>query len=82
MTESRVTLDSEEAHGWYESFLPVNKDNVTKQPRLVHFYRNVAASFAARLTAEEAKDMKEKNRVLSVQPETILIVFAYNQWQS
>ena len=39
---------------------------------LVHSYWHVAASFAARLTAEEAKDLKEKNGVLSVQPENIL----------
>ena len=32
----------------------------------------MAAGFAARLTAEEAKDLKEKNGVLSVQPENIL----------
>ncbi|XP_062075890.1 subtilisin-like protease 3 [Humulus lupulus] len=63
---------------WYETFLPPSSANTTtttggstKHPRMVHTYRNVATGFAARLTAEEAEALAEKDGVVSVQPEKI-----------
>jgi subtilisin family serine protease len=71
-SEGEATLPSEDLHSWYESFLQVTKEGSEKQPRIVHSYRNVVKGFAARLTAEEAKAMEDKDGVLSVQQEKIL----------
>ncbi|PON57460.1 Subtilase [Parasponia andersonii] len=66
--------DNGDLDSWYGTFLP-SSDNttagVTKHPRLVHKYRNVATGFAARLTAEEAKALAAKDGVVSAQPDRI-----------
>ncbi|KAJ4848288.1 hypothetical protein Tsubulata_017959, partial [Turnera subulata] len=62
------TLDS-----WYQSFLPVTTSS-SNQQRMVHSYRNVVTGFAAKLTAEEAKEMEKKEGFISARPQKTLTV--------
>ena len=66
--ESRATIESEELHKWYHSFLP----QASNKDRMVFSYRNVASGFAVKLTPEEAKALLEKDEIVSARPERIL----------
>ncbi|KAJ6415285.1 hypothetical protein OIU84_004138 [Salix udensis] len=58
---------------WYKSFLPAAIPSSNHQERMVYSYRYVATGFAAKLTAEEAKAMKDKGWVFCRQsPKKIL----------
>ncbi|KAK9277603.1 hypothetical protein L1049_007148 [Liquidambar formosana] len=59
----------EDLESWYKSFLPVSIASSNQQQRMVYSYRNVVTGFAARLTAEEAKAMEEKDGFVSARPE-------------
>ncbi|XP_002509668.2 subtilisin-like protease [Ricinus communis] len=56
---------------WYQSFLPARKSNSNQQQRILYSYRNVVSGFAAKLTAEEAKFMEEKDGFVSARPQKI-----------
>ena len=62
---------------WYESFLPSTSSD--QNTRMVHTYHNVATGFAARLTAEEAKDLAAKDGVVSSQPQQIFTHNSYSE---
>ncbi|TKY70882.1 Subtilisin protease SBT1.2 [Spatholobus suberectus] len=66
--ENRPSLQSEELHNWYHSFLP----QTTNKNRMLFSYRNVATGFAVKLTQEEAEALQEKEEVVSARPERIL----------
>ncbi|KAK7366815.1 hypothetical protein VNO80_08813 [Phaseolus coccineus] len=66
--ESRPTIESEELHNWYHSFLP----QASNKDRMVFSYRNVASGFAVKLTPEEAKALLEKDEIVSARPERTL----------
>lgn len=67
--EDVSSLESQELHSWYQSFLPKETSN---KDRMVFSYRNVVSGFAVKLTAEEAKDLQEKEEIVSARPERIL----------
>ncbi|XP_055821078.1 subtilisin-like protease [Solanum dulcamara] len=64
---------SEDLESWYQSFLPntIASSN-EKASRLVYSYRNVMKGFAARLTAEQVKEMEKKPGFIVAWPERIL----------
>ncbi|XP_027182434.1 subtilisin-like protease SBT1.2 [Coffea eugenioides] len=63
----------EDLESWYYSFLPVNPTTgLNDASRMVYSYRKVVSGFAARLSAEEVKEMEEKKGFLSARPEALL----------
>ncbi|KAJ7944837.1 Subtilisin-like protease [Quillaja saponaria] len=66
-----ITAQTEDLDSWYHSFLPATTAS-SNHKRLIHSYRNVVHGFAAKLTADEAKALKEKEGFLSAWPEKIL----------
>ncbi|KAF8027434.1 hypothetical protein BT93_E0362 [Corymbia citriodora subsp. variegata] len=62
----------EDLDTWYRSFLPTTATGSNQEQRMVHSYRHVLSGFAAKLTAEEAKAIKEKDGVLHVRPDRVL----------
>ncbi|KAF8027432.1 hypothetical protein BT93_E0360 [Corymbia citriodora subsp. variegata] len=62
----------EDLDTFYRSFLPTTAANSNQEQRMVHSYRHVLSGFAAKLTAEEAKAIREKDGVLDVHPEKVL----------
>ncbi|KAK8956671.1 Subtilisin-like protease [Platanthera zijinensis] len=53
---------------WYMSFLP-NATLSSGEPRMVYAYREVITGFAARLTADEAEAMEDKEGFVTAYPE-------------
>ncbi|KAJ9555387.1 hypothetical protein OSB04_010001 [Centaurea solstitialis] len=73
--DNRVLARSQDdLESWYNTFLPTTVENSDENvnPRMVHAYRNVITGFAAKLTAEEAKEMEGKDGVISAQPQRVL----------
>ncbi|KAF7850509.1 hypothetical protein BT93_L5430 [Corymbia citriodora subsp. variegata] len=62
----------EDLETFYRSFLPATTAGSNQEQRMVHSYRHVLSGFAAKLTAEEAKAIGEKDGVLDVRRETVL----------
>ncbi|KAL3738071.1 hypothetical protein ACJRO7_019579 [Eucalyptus globulus] len=62
----------EDLDTFYRSFLPATAASSNQERGIVHSYRHVLSGFAAKLTAEEAKAIGEKDGVLSVRPEKAL----------
>ncbi|KAF8031916.1 hypothetical protein BT93_D0971 [Corymbia citriodora subsp. variegata] len=60
---------SENLDDLYRSFLPTPATSSNQEQRMVHSYRHVLSGFAAKLTTEEAKSIRERDGVLSVRPE-------------
>ncbi|KAF8028306.1 hypothetical protein BT93_E1039 [Corymbia citriodora subsp. variegata] len=63
---------SENLDDLYRSFLPTPATSSNQEKRMVHSYRHVLSGFAAKLTTEEAKAIRERDGVLSVRPEKVL----------
>ncbi|KAF8029113.1 hypothetical protein BT93_E1707 [Corymbia citriodora subsp. variegata] len=63
---------SENLDDLYGSFLPTPATSSNQEKRMVHSYRHVLSGFAAKLTTEEAKSIRERDGVLSVRPEKVL----------
>ncbi|KAK9927385.1 hypothetical protein M0R45_024569 [Rubus argutus] len=64
----------EDLESWYQSFLPKTfaTSNRVMRQRMVYTYHHVATGFAAKLTAEEVKEMETKDGFVSAHPERIL----------
>ncbi|KAL3738069.1 hypothetical protein ACJRO7_019577 [Eucalyptus globulus] len=62
----------EDLDTFYRSFLPTTATSSHQEQRMVHSYRHALSGFAAKLTAEEAKAIREKDGVLYVRPEKVL----------
>ncbi|XP_030449146.1 subtilisin-like protease 1 [Syzygium oleosum] len=56
----------------YRSFLRTTATSSNQEQRIVHSYQHVLSGFAVKLTAEEAKVIREKDGVLYVHPERVL----------
>ncbi|XP_009767058.1 subtilisin-like protease [Nicotiana sylvestris] len=73
---STQSLSDQDLESWYRSFLPntiaSTRSDDEEGPRLVYSYRNVMKGFAARLTAEQVKEMEKKPGFMSAWPEKIL----------
>ncbi|KAK3429779.1 hypothetical protein EUGRSUZ_E01266 [Eucalyptus grandis] len=54
---------SEDLDALYRSFLPTTATSSNQEQRMVHSYRHVVSGFAAKLTAEEAKDIRNRDGV-------------------
>ncbi|XP_010046741.1 subtilisin-like protease 1 [Eucalyptus grandis] len=59
-------------HTLYRSFLPATAAGSNQEQRMVHSYQHVLSGFTAKLTAEEAEAIQEKDGVLYVRPEKAL----------
>ncbi|PHT96119.1 hypothetical protein T459_04001 [Capsicum annuum] len=77
--QSRIStqlLADQDVESWYRSFLPntvaSTSSNDQQVPRLVYSYSNVMKGFAARLSAEEVKEMERKPGFIDAWPERIL----------
>ncbi|XP_059291408.1 subtilisin-like protease [Lycium ferocissimum] len=76
--ESRIStqsLSDQDLESWYLSFLPntiASTSSNEEAPRLVYSYRNVMKGFAARLSAEQMKEMEKKPGFISAWPQRIL----------
>ncbi|XP_060178462.1 subtilisin-like protease [Lycium barbarum] len=66
---SRMDLES-----WYSSFLPktIATAGSHEEPRLIYSYHNVMTGFAARLSAEQVKEMEKKQGFISARPQRML----------
>ncbi|XP_030467685.1 subtilisin-like protease 1 [Syzygium oleosum] len=62
----------EDLDAFHRSFLPTTAASSNEEHRIVHSYQNVVSGFAAKLTAEEAEVIREKDGVLYVRPEKVL----------
>jgi subtilisin family serine protease len=62
---------SVELKSWYRTFLPGTTSNLEQDERIVHSYKNVLTGFAAKLTAEEARELKMKDGIISVRIDKI-----------
>ncbi|GKE53054.1 subtilisin-like protease [Tanacetum coccineum] len=63
---------NEDLESWYSTFLPTISLDSERKPQMVYAYRNVLQGFAARLTVEQVKQMREKDGVISVWPQRVL----------
>ncbi|XP_060180018.1 subtilisin-like protease 4 [Lycium barbarum] len=76
--ESRIStqsLSDQDLESWYLSFLPnttASTSSNEEAPRLVYSYRNVLKGFAARLSAEQMKEMEKKPGFIFAWPQRIL----------
>ncbi|TQE12578.1 hypothetical protein C1H46_001790 [Malus baccata] len=71
---SQKFSDQLDLESWYQSFLPetAQSSNQETSSRIVHAYRKVVTGFAAKLTPEEVKAMKNKEGFVSAREERIL----------
>ncbi|XP_060180011.1 subtilisin-like protease [Lycium barbarum] len=76
--ESQISTHSSrmELESWYNSFLPktIATAGLNEKPRLIYSYHNVMIGFAARLSAEQAKEMEKKPGFISAWPQRILFL--------
>ncbi|KAF3616157.1 putative subtilisin-like protease-like [Capsicum annuum] len=74
--ESEISTQSMsmDLEGWYNSFLPksIASASSDEEQRLIYSYHNVMKGFAARLSAEEVKEMEKKPGFVHAWPERIL----------
>uniref|UniRef100_M1AXJ7 Serine protease n=1 Tax=Solanum tuberosum TaxID=4113 RepID=M1AXJ7_SOLTU len=74
--KSQISVQSSrtELESWYSSFLPktIATAGSDEKPRLIYSYHNVMKGFAARLSAEEVKEMEKKKGFISARPQMIL----------
>ncbi|XP_059287849.1 subtilisin-like protease [Lycium ferocissimum] len=74
--ESQISTQSSvmDLESWYHSFLPktLASSSSDEGPRMIYSYRNVMKGFAARLSAEQVKEMEKKRGFISAQPHRIL----------
>ncbi|WMV40150.1 hypothetical protein MTR67_033535 [Solanum verrucosum] len=74
--KSQISVQSSrtELESWYSYFLPkaIATTGSDEKPRLIYSYHNVMKGFAARLSAEEVKEMEKKKGFISARPQTIL----------
>lgn len=66
-----VFARSEDLQSWYQSFLPQMTPNSDQTNRMVHSYKNSITGFAAKMTADEAKELLKLDAVVSVKQEKI-----------
>ncbi|KAL2238142.1 UNVERIFIED_CONTAM: Subtilisin-like protease SBT1.2 [Sesamum indicum] len=71
--DGEVTTQSEDLESWYQSFLPASTASSNDgEARIVYSYRNVFKGFAAKLTADDVKNMEKKDGFVSARPEKVL----------
>ncbi|XP_038687433.1 subtilisin-like protease [Tripterygium wilfordii] len=61
--EGVASVQSADLDSWCNSFLTVTTSILHKQQRMVYSYRHVTTGFAAKLTADEVKDMEKDSFV-------------------
>ncbi|KAL0393442.1 UNVERIFIED_CONTAM: Subtilisin-like protease SBT1.2 [Sesamum latifolium] len=71
--DGEVTTQSEDLESWYQSFLPATTASSNDgEARIVYSYRNVFKGFAAKLTADDVKNMEKKDGFVSARPEKVV----------
>ncbi|KAK4435220.1 Subtilisin-like protease SBT1.2 [Sesamum alatum] len=71
--DGEVTTQSEDLESWYQSFLPATTASSNDgEARIVYSYRNVFKGFAAKLTADDVKNMEKKDGFVSARQEKVL----------
>ncbi|KAL3497473.1 hypothetical protein ACH5RR_040205 [Cinchona calisaya] len=71
-SDSDNSVQFHDLESWYHSFLPKTSTGLNDASRMVHSYRKVITGFAARLSAEEVKEMEKKEGFVSARPQKIL----------
>ncbi|KAG9149280.1 hypothetical protein Leryth_003248 [Lithospermum erythrorhizon] len=69
--EDTSTLSNDDLESWYSSFLPKSTISTRAQSRLLHSYRHVISGFAAKLTADEVKEMENRDGFISAMKENV-----------
>ncbi|XP_021803505.1 subtilisin-like protease SBT1.2, partial [Prunus avium] len=70
--EGRVFAQTEDLKSWHESFLPaITTASSDEQPRMLYSYQEVISGFAARLTQEGVRAMKEMDGFVAAHPERV-----------
>ncbi|XP_073133017.1 subtilisin-like protease [Henckelia pumila] len=64
---------SQDLQAWYHSFVPVpNTETSTRKSRILYFYNNVLSGFAAELSADDLKTIRQKDGFVSARPERVI----------
>ncbi|KAH6778957.1 hypothetical protein C2S52_010194 [Perilla frutescens var. hirtella] len=73
-SHAQLLSESSQLESWYRSFLPATTTASADEgeARMVYSYRSVFKGFAARLSADEVKEMAKKEGFISARPEKIL----------
>ncbi|GAA0174252.1 serine protease [Lithospermum erythrorhizon] len=71
MPANQILTESQDLETWYQSYLPTTLVNSNEESRMVYSYHNVFKGFAAKLTAEEVKDMEKMDGFLSATPQSV-----------
>ncbi|KAI6702224.1 hypothetical protein NL676_011360 [Syzygium grande] len=61
-----VFAGPEDLQSWYQSFLSQTTANSDQMQRMVHSYKNAITGFAAKLTADEAKELVKLDAVVMI----------------
>ncbi|MCD7466882.1 hypothetical protein HAX54_003961 [Datura stramonium] len=70
--DAQVLANSVDLESYYNTFLPEELAGNEVSSRIIHSYHHVAMGFAARLSAEEVKEMQKKDGFVSARVEKIL----------
>ncbi|XP_019070753.1 subtilisin-like protease [Solanum lycopersicum] len=68
----QVVANSADLESYYNSFVPVEIVGSEEPTRIIHSYHHVVSGFAARLSAEEVKEMEMKDGFVYARVEKIL----------
>ncbi|KAL3507411.1 hypothetical protein ACH5RR_032793 [Cinchona calisaya] len=72
-TSSSSQFPNKVLESWYNSFLPTTTESSNDAPhRMVYPYHHVFTGFAAKLSAEDVKQMENKPGFLSAEPQKVL----------
>ncbi|XP_027108689.1 subtilisin-like protease SBT1.7 [Coffea eugenioides] len=74
LSSASASPNNDDLENWYKSFLPTTtiSSSSNEAPRMLYSYHNVFKGFAAKLSAEDVKEMEKKPGFLSASPQEML----------